>query len=400
MASVWQSLFGRNVEERARVGKFDSQTIAREMGITYRNHVTVSPEGALAISTVYACIYRIASTCASLSLNIYERNGRNVTLAESHPAYDVVKYTPNPYQTAYEFWEGMYTQALMYGCAYAIIDRDNRGDVLALHPVPYYHVEPKAIEDEKVYVVKDYGVVYPENMLELSNMGKLSPLKVHAENMGLAKAVQDYGSDYFANGARPTGILTPANPMKKEQLEALRESWNAATGGVKMLPYDMRYQSQSIPPEEAQFIETRKFQAEEICRIYSVPPDLVQLPGKSTFNNVEQQHIQFARHTITPWAVRLSQEVDRKLIQSFDRPLVYSRHDMTDLFRGDMAARAAFYREMLATGVLSINEVRAKEDMNPVEGGDTHAVQVNQIALDRFQAYSDKISSNEITGGI
>jgi HK97 family phage portal protein len=167
-----------------------------------------------------------------------------------------------------------------------------------------------------------------------------------------------------------------------------------------MLPYDMRYQSQSIPPEEAQFIETRKFQAEEICRIYSVPPDLVQLPGKSTFNNVEQQHIQFARHTITPWAVRLSQEVDRKLIQSFDRPLVYSRHDMTDLFRGDMAARASFYREMLATGVLSINEVRAKEDMNPVEGGDMHAVQVNQIALDRFQAYSDKISSNEITGGI
>lgn len=399
--AFWDNIFrGAKPEQRARVGKFDSQTIAREMGITYRNHVTVSPEGALAISTVYACIYRIASTCASLSLNIYERDGREVTLAESHPAYDLVKYTPNPHQTAYEFWENLYVQALMHGVGYAIVARDNRGNPISLTPVHFYDVEPKVIDGERVFSVKDLGVVFPENMIELCNMGRLSPLRVHAENMGLAKAVQDYGSDYFANGARPTGILTPANPMKKEQLEALRESWQSATSGVKMLPYDMRYQSQSIPPEEAQFIETRKFQAEEICRIYSVPPDLVQLPGKSTFNNVEQQHIQFARHTITPWAIRLSQEVDRKLVQPFDRPQIYSRHDMTDLFRGDMAARASFYREMLNTGVLSINEVRAKEDLNPVAGGDTHTVAVNQIALDTFQAYSAKISSNENTGGI
>lgn len=398
--ALWDNIFRRSApEQRARVGKFDSQTIAREMGITYRNHVTVSPEGALAISTVYACIYRIASTCASLSLNIYQRDGREVTLAESHPAFDVVKYRPNDYQTAYEFWESVYVQALMHGVGYAIISRDNRGNPVAMTPVHFYDVEPKVVDGERLFVVKDVGVIYPENMLELANMGRLSPLRVHTENMGLAKAVQDYGADYFANGARPTGILTPVNPMKKEQLEALRDSWQSTTGGVKMLPYDMRYTSQSIPPEEAQFIETRKFQAEEICRIYSVPPDLVQLPGKSTFNNVEQQHIQFARHTITPWAIRLSQEVDRKLVQPFERPQIYSRHDMTDLFRGDMAARSAFYREMLTTGVMSINEVRSKEDLNPVAGGDTHTVQVNQIALDQFQSYSQKIA-NENSGTI
>ena len=170
--------------------------------------------------------------------------------------------------------------------------------------------------------------------------------------------------------------------------------------GTKLLPFGFKYQRITITPDEAQFIETRKFQAEEICRIYSVPPSLVQLPSQTTFNNVEQQHIQFARHTITPWANRLSQEVDRKLVQPFERPQIYSRHDMTDLFRGDMAARASFYRKMLNTGVLSINEVRAKEDLNPVAGGDTHTVAVNQIALDTFQAYSAKISSNENTGGI
>ena len=161
---------------------------------------------------------------------------------------------------------------------------------------------------------------------------------------------------------------------------------------MKLLSYGMKYQALTIPPDEAQFIETRKFQAEEICRIFSVPPDLVQVPGQSTFNNVEQQSIQFARHTITPWAVRLQQEVDRKLIQSFQRPQIYSRHDMTDLYRGDMAARANFYTQMLQAGVVSINEVRIKEDMNPVTGGDVHTVQVNQIALEYFGQYSEKLA--------
>ena len=138
-----------------------------------------------------------------------------------------------------------------------------------------------------------------------------------------------------------------------------------------------------------------EFQAEEICRIYSVPTSLVQLPSQTTFNNVEQQNLQFARHTIAPWAKRIEQEIDRKLLMQGERPRIYSKFNLNDLFRGDMQARATFYREMLTTGVMSINEVRMKEEMNPVDGGDVHLVQVNQLALDKVQDYSDKISSNE-----
>jgi HK97 family phage portal protein len=236
-------------------------------------------------------------------------------------------------------------------------------------------------------------------MLELANIMRMSPLRLHRENLGLTKAAQDFGAEYFGNGGQATGILKPKNPLKPEQVDTLRKSWKHGGPGVKFLGVDMDYQSIQLQPEEAQFIETRKFQAEEICRIFSVPPDLVQVPGQSTFNNVEQQHIQFARHTIQPWAVRLQQEVDRKLIASFDRPQVYSRHDMTDLYRGDMAARANFYTQMLQAGVLSINEARAKEDLNPVAGGDIHTVQVNQIALSEFGAYSQKIA-NENSGSI
>ena len=392
MATILERL---GIQKRARVGKFDSATIARELGVFMNtgSGVTVTEQGALALSTVYACIYRISSTCASLALNIYQRSGREVTLAESHPAFDLCRYEPNGYQTAYEFWEALYTQALMYGVGYAMITRDNRGDATQLDILHYYDVEPKIIAGEKVYVVKDLGIVRPENMLELANHGRMSPLRMHRENLGLAKAVQDYGADYFGNGARPTGILAPEQPMKAEQLAQLAKSWKESSdAGVKLLSYGMKYQALTIPPDEAQFIETRKFQAEEICRIFSVPPDLVQVPGQSTFNNVEQQSIQFARHTITPWAVRLQQEVDRKLIQSFQRPQIYSRHDMTDLYRGDMAARANFYTQMLQAGVVSINEVRMKEDMNPVTGGDVHTVQVNQIALEFFGQYSEKLA--------
>ena len=193
-----------------------------------------------------------------------------------------------------------------------------------------------------------------------------------------------------------TGVLASDQPLRKEQMDVIQNSWNqsAMNAGTKLLPFGFKYQRITITPDEAQFIETRKFQAEEVCRIYSVPTSLVQLPSQTTFNNVEQQNLQFARHTIAPWAKRIEQEIDRKLIQSFERPEVYSKFSMDDLYRGDLAARTNFYQQMLSSGVVSINEVRSKENLNPVEGGDTHTVQINQIALDRLGEYSDKVSSD------
>jgi len=129
-----------------------------------------------------------------------------------------------------------------------------------------------------------------------------------------------------------------------------------------------------------------------------VPPTLVQLESQTTYNNVEQQNLQFARHTIAPWAKRIEQEIDRKLIQSRERPHIYSKFNLNDLYRGDMQSRADFYTKMLNNGVLSINEVRGKEDMNPTSGGDTHVVQINQIALDKLGAYSDKVSETNNNG--
>jgi len=383
---------------RYRVGKYDSQAIPNELGIFGHtvSGANVNESTALTISTVYACTYKIASTVASLGLEVYERNGREIQPANVHPAYDVVKYRPNEYQTAYEFWETLVSMAVLHGCGYALIERDNRGYVTNLIALDYYDVDRKFVNGMPVFSVKNVGMVQAENMLEICNLQRKSPIRLHRENLGLAKAAEEFGAEYFGSGGQMTGILSSDQPLKKEQMDLIQGSWNAAQqqAGTKLLPFGFKYSRISISPDEAQFIQTRKFQAEEICRIFSVPPTLVQLESQTTYNNVEQQNLQFARHTISPWTKRIEQEIDRKLIQSRERPQIYSKFSLNDLYRGDMQTRASFYTQMLQNGVLNINEVRMKEDMNPTEGGDTHVVQVNQIALDRLGAYSDKLTSD------
>jgi len=386
---------------RYRVGKYDSQAIPNELGIFGHtvSGANINETTALTISTVYACTYKIASTVASLGLEVYEKSGREIQPANIHPAYDVIKYRPNEYQTAYEFWETIVSMAVLHGCGYALIERDNRGYVTNLIGLDYYDVDRKFVNGQPVFSVKNVGMVQAENMLEICNLQRKSPIRLHRENLGLAKAAEEFGAEYFGSGGQMTGILSSDQPLKKEQMDLIQGSWNSAArqAGTKLLPFGFKYSRISISPDEAQFIETRKFQAEEICRIFSVPPTLVQLESQTTYNNVEQQNLQFARHTISPWAKRIEQEIDRKLIQSRERPQIYSKFLLNDLYRGDMQSRASFYTQMLQNGVLNINEVREREDLNPTSGGDTHVVQVNQIALDKLGAYSDKLTENNGT---
>lgn len=388
---------------RYRVDKYDSKAVAQNVGLfpMTRSGASINENSALAISTVYACVYKIASTIAALGLELYVRNGNRVEVANVHPARDLCTIKPNEQQTPYEFWETIIASAVLYGVGYAIIERDDREYANNLIWVHNVDVELKEVKGERIYTVKDYGVVRPENMLTICNLFRMSPIRLHRENLGLAKSAQDFGSEYFGSSGQMTGVLTSDQPLKKEQMDIIQGSWNNGAGnaGTKLMPFGFKYQRISIAPDEAQFIETRQFQAQEICRIFSVPAALVQLPGSETYNNVEQQNLMFARHTIQPWVKRIQQEIDKKLIPSFDKPAVYSKFNLNDLYRGDMDARAGFFTQMLQSGVMSINEVRAEEDKNPIEGGDIHLVQVNQIALNKIEDYSDAVSNNNNNEG-
>ena len=360
----------------------------------------INETSAMGIATVYACTYKIASSIAGLGLEIYEREGREVSPAYAHPAFDVIKFRPNEFQTAFEFWETIIANAVINGVGYALIERDERGYVTNLIGLDTFNVDRKPVNGTYVYSVQGLGIVQQENMLEICNLQRKSPIRLHRENLGLAKAAENFGAEYFGSGGQMTGILSSDQPLKKEQMDIIQGSWNKAQqqAGTKLLPFGFKYSRISISPDEAQFIETRKFQAEEICRIFSVPPTLVQLESQTTYNNVEQQNLQFARHTVSPWTKRIEQEIDRKLIQSRERPQLYSKFNLNDLYRGDMQSRADFYTKMLQNGVLNINEVRSKEEMNPTEGGDIHTIPVNSIALDRLGAYSDKVAEPNNNG--
>jgi len=389
-------------QARARIGLDRPQDIVAAVGLygVTQSGANITHDSSMRISTVYACVYKIASTLASLGLHLYVTDGRRRDMIADHPALDVTTYRPNTYETAFYFWETIIAQAVMKGCGYAIIQRGAGGVPVAMECVDTDQVERRIVDGRVLFKLNDGKVVAQEDMLEICNMYRKSPIQLHRENLGLAQAAQEYGSEYFGNGGQMTGVLSSDQPLKSEQMETLQKSWNGSmtSAGTKLLPFGFKYSRISIAPEEAQFIETRKFQAEEICRIFSVPPALVQLESQTTYNNVEQQNLMFARHTVLPWAKRIEQELASKLLTMREARNHYFKFSLNDLFRGDMAARSQFYTQMLQNGVMTINEVRATEELNPAAGADVHLVQVNQIALDRMGDYSDKISSDAPLG--
>lgn len=384
---------------RGRIGKYVAEEVPYYAGIARgtRLGATLTEAESLAVSTVYACVYKIATSIASTPLDILRRDGGNVETDTDNPAYDLVRYQPNQTQTAFDFWEYITAQSLMYGKGYAIVERNVQGRPESLTPVHYYEVEEKQANGEKVFKVQQVGIVPAENMLCISNMVGLSPLRLQRDNIGLAKAAQDYGSEFFANGGQMTGILSTEQPLKPQQVEAVQGQWNnsSTTNGVKLLPFGFKYQPITVPPETMTFIQTRNLQAEEIARAYQVPAPLIGL-GQATYDNLEQQNLMYKQQTLLPWVRRIEQEVDRKLLPVFERPETYSKFRLNDMYRTDMRAQAEFYQTMLQAGVLSINEVRKELERNEVPGGSLRTVQVNQIALTNLQEYSDKVSSSAV----
>lgn len=387
------------------VGRTESRRIGLDDHVSVMSHLNLltatraganMTEGtALSLSTVYACANKIASTMAQMHLDLFQVTGRSRERVRMHPAYYVTSRQPNQMSTPFEFWETIIANAVLRGVGYAYIERTSSGSAYSLTVIPNDQIERKELNGSHVYRIANEQTVSPDDMLEICNLYRMSPIAVHRENLGLAKAAQDYGSQYFGNGGQMTGVLSSDTPLRSEQMEVIQKSWSnsMASAGTKLLPFGFKYSRIGIAPDEAQFIQTRQFQAQEICRIFGVAPALVGLESQSTYNNVEQQNLQFARHTLAPWARRIEQELDRKLLTTFEQDDFYFRFRMSDLHRGDSATRSAFYQQGLQSGWLSINEVREAEDMNPTPSGDIHLVQVNQLDLTRISAYSDAISA-------
>ena len=361
---------------------------------------------AMQTTAVYACVRILAESIAGLPLHVYAYRGEGRERVPGHPLFTILHDAPNPEMTSFVFRETLMVHLLLWGNAYAQILRDRAGRVAGLYPLLPNHMSVNRDEDGRLYYtyqrVTDENpnfkrggeVILPaEDVLHIPGLGfdgliGYSPIAMARNAVGMTLACEEYGASFFANGARPGGVLQHPGVLKDPA--KLRESWQAVYGGaantgkVAVLEEGMTYQQIGIPPEEAQFLETRKFQVDEIARLYRIPPHMVGDLGKSSFSNIEQQSLEFVKYTLNPWVVRWEQALQKSLLLPEERKRYFIRFNVDGLLRGDYQSRMQGYAVGRQNGWLSANDIREMEDMNPIsaeEGGDTYLINGNMTKL-------------------
>ena len=359
---------------------------------------SVNPKNAVQVSTVYACVRVIAETIASLPLGVYETTEKGSQKAVEHPLYRLLHDEPNPEMTSFVWRETVLSHLLLWGNSYSQIIRSGKTSILGLYPLLPDRMEVDRDSGGRLtytYTTTEGSAVQlnPEDVLHIPGLGfdgimGYSPIALEKNAIGLGIAAEEYGSKFFQNGARPSGILTHPNTVKDPA--ALRASWNAAYGSssnasrVAVLEEGMTFVPLSLPNNEAQFLETRKFQVSEICRIFRVPPHMIGDLDRATFSNIEHQSIDFAVHTIRPWLVRIEQAVNRALFSEKEKGRFYVQFNLDGLMRGDYKSRMEGYAIARQNCWMSANDIRELENMNAMsdeEGGNAYLVNGNMIPV-------------------
>lgn len=382
---------------------------------------SVSPATSLTLSTYYACVRSIAEDVGKISLILYEGqegDGKRKTPATSNTLYRLLKYSTCPETTSQTFRETLTSNALGWGNGYAEIQRTASGKVVALWPIHPSRVKPQRVDGELVYDVMSSEwqagatVRLPaRDVLHIHGVGEdgvvgLSVARLAAESIGLGLSMQDFGASYFGNGSHTGVILIHPGKLKEDAVKRLRESWASMHAGpenahkVGVLEEGMKLEKTSIPPNEAQFLEGREFQVEEICRWFRMPPHKVQHLKRATFSNIEHLDIEYVRDTLMPWLVRWESEISRKLLSEQEQTKYVARHCVSELMRGDSAARSNYYRTMISTGAMSPNEAREMEDLNPMPSdvGDKFFMQGAMTTLDKIVTHPAPINASSRPG--
>ena len=354
----------------------------------------VNERSAMQMTAVYSCVRILAEAVAGLPLHLYrykEDGGKEKAL--DHPLYLLLHDEPNPEMSSFVFRETLMTHLLLWGNAYAQIIRNGRGEVMALYPLMpdrmavdrddkgqlYYEYTTSA--DDAPISKSSIVRLKPSDVLHIPGLGfdglvGYSPIAMAKNAIGLAIATEEYGSKFFANGAQPSGVLEHPGTIKDPQ--RVRDSWMSQFGGsansnkIAVLEEGLKYTPISISPEQAQFLETRKFQINEIARIFRVPPHMVGDLEKSSFSNIEQQSLEFVKYTLEPWLVRWEQSIQRILFSADEKKRYFVRFNVEGLLRGDYASW------------MSANDIRELENLDRIpaeEGGDLYLINGNMTKL-------------------
>lgn len=380
----------------------------------------VTERSAMQMTAVYACVRILSEAIAGLPLHVYRyKKDGGKEKAFDHPLYLLLHDEPNPEMSSFVFRETLMTHLLLWGNAYAQIIRNGKGEVVSLYPLMPNKMSVNRDTDGRLYyeytrssdeahTMKGTTVrLSPSDVLHIPGLGfdglvGYSPIAMAKNAIGLAIATEEYGSKFFANGAAPGGVLEHPGTLKDP--DKIRESWNKTFGGtansgkVAVLEEGMKYSPISISPEQAQFLETRKFQINEIARIFRVPPHMVGDLEKSSFSNIEQQSLEFVKYTLDPWVVRWEQSIQRTLLTYDEKKTYFVKFNVEGLLRGDYASRMNGYATARQNGWMSANDIRELENLDRIpaeDGGDLYLINGNMLPLSRAGAFADTDNGKE-----
>ena len=382
----------------------------------------VTERSAMQMTAVYSCVRILSEAVAGLPLHLYRyKEGGGKEKAIDLPLYRLMHDEPNPEMSSFVFRETLMTHLLLWGNAYAQIIRNGKGEVIALYPLMPNKMRVDRDEKGKLYyeyihssdeadTLKNTTVrLTPYNVLHIPGLGfdglvGYSPIAMAKNAIGMAIACEEYGAKFFANGAAPSGVLEHPGVIKDPQ--KVREAWQSQFGGsqnankIAVLEEGMKYTPISISPEQAQFLETRKFQINEIARIFRVPPHMVGDLERSSFSNIEQQSLEFVKYTLDPWVMRWEQSLSRALFTEEEKKTLFFKFNVEGLLRGDYQSRMNGYATARQNGWMSANDIRELENMDKIpaeQGGDLYLINGSMLPMQNAGAYANKDTNKEET---
>lgn len=360
----------------------------------------VNNSTALTISALFACIRNVSEDIAKVPLKVYRKEGQYRYEQTDHPLFAMLQYQPNPEMTAISLRETLNAQAMGWGNAYAEIQRDVFGKPIYLWPIRPDRVKMmRERETERIFyrITTEKGSqsdIWGEDIMHLHGLGfdgmtGYNIVQYAAQSIGATIGMDKFAGAYFANGMHQSGTVKHPGSLTKPAQDRLREQLSDEFGGASkahkflILEEGMEFMNNIIDPKASQMIETRQFSVTEFCRWLRVPPHKVADLTRSTYSNIEEQNIDYVQDGLLGWYSRWEQVLWWKLLSDKEKKDgYYFKHSVDGLLRGDLKGRVLAYTKMWEHGVYNIDEIREKEELNPVEGGDKRFVPMNYVTLE------------------
>ena len=370
---------------------------AIDFSTAFGSGVSVTPETALTFTAVWSAIRLLSESVSSLPISVFKKETNGDTIeAINDPSYSLLKFKPNSYQNKITFFEKIMMDLCVNGNSYVYIERNRLAKPTGLYCLNYEDVTIKNqdnllyYEDKKKRTIHESDNILHFTGLTTDGVTGLSPITQNMKSIGWSQAIEEYGNTFFKNGAKLSGVLQTDRALSETAIDRLRSSFNNTysklTGAnqTAILEEGLTFKPINISPEQAQFLASRTFSIEEICRIWNIPPHMLGDLSKSSFNNIEMLSQEFVTYTLMPYLTRIEMELNLKLFRTSEIGKMFVKFNTAGLLRGNIKDRADYYKTAIANGWMSINEVRAKENMNKIQDGDKHVMQLNMTTIEKI----------------